>query len=484
MARAGSAPWLYPIEAHHYSPVIAALFKLTAQGTLGAAAWHLLALAAHGVNILLVWLIFVRGLAIARPYAWVATMLFALAAPGYEAIAWAAGLGYVLVESTLLAAVYLSLVARGPCATALLRWGTLLLQLAALAIWDWGALLLPIVAACWWFRSCRAATAATCPPLPSGEGRGEGEVGRAVDLAASAFRDSPHPNPLPKGEGTFTRLAPMASLFWPAAVAWVGGLAVKFSFGCSAGYHRSFDLVRYAYYFLTSPIRCLYPNGPASFYWSAAGLASTVALAAFLAARSRRDARILLLGGIFLFSQLPYTFLAAPTSRYFYLSAPFFFAAVVLAVAGWKSRAGKIGPLAALLVLHACWAHQRAELYLGAYGQSQAIYRVLAAIPAGDGRLPLVVVDLPDSYGPPDLMWGPNMWRNGMPAFPREIIRVSTPECPFTWPGCGFPQLSRAAILARYQGHAIYAVHYAAAGDWRRFQVDCWSAGGDRTCRR
>ena len=185
LARAGSAPWLYPIEAHHYSPVIAALFKLTAQGVIGAAAWHLLALAAHGVNILLVWLILVRGLGIARPYAWVATMLFALGAPGFEAIAWAAGLGYVLVESTLLAAVYVSLVARGPRTTALLRWGTLLLQLAALAIWDWGALLLPIVATCWWFRSCRAATAATCPPLPSGEGRGEGEVGRAVDLAAT-----------------------------------------------------------------------------------------------------------------------------------------------------------------------------------------------------------------------------------------------------------------------------------------------------------
>ena len=56
------APWLYPIKAHHYSPVIAALFKLTAQGVIGAAAWHLLAHAAHGVNILLVWLILVRGL--------------------------------------------------------------------------------------------------------------------------------------------------------------------------------------------------------------------------------------------------------------------------------------------------------------------------------------------------------------------------------------------------------------------------------------
>ncbi len=295
------------------------------------------------------WLIFVRGLGIARPYAWVATMLFALGAPGFEAIAWAAGLGYVLVESTLLAAVYLSLVAGGPRATALVRWGTLLLQLAALAIWDWGALLLPIVAACWWFRSCPAGTAAMGVSAVQAN-RGDKPRG-SLDVCPWK-----------------TRLAAMASLFWPAAVAWVGGLAVKFSFGCTAGYHRQFDPVRYAYYFLTSPIRCLYPNGPASFYWSAAGLASTVALAAFLAARSRRDARILLLGGIFLFAQLPYTFLAAPTSRYYYLSAPFFFAAVVLAVAGWKSRAWKIGPLAALLVLHACWAHQRPSCTSGPMG--------------------------------------------------------------------------------------------------------------------
>ncbi len=477
IARAGVVPWLHPIEPHHYSPVMAALFKLTAQGVIGSGTWHLAALLVHGANILLLWLILVRGLAVARPYAWVITMLFALGAPGFEAIAWASSLGYVLVEATVLAAVWLSLSAPPPRGETLVRWGTPLVQLAALAIWDWGIMLLPIVAACCCFRAYR--------PLPTeprtlAQSASEGALRHGLTWFLPRLRFGL----VSCCEQLPAALRRSVSLLWPTAVAWIGVLLVKFSCGYSAGYQRSFDPIRQGYYFLTSPIRCLYPNGLAAFYWSAAGLGLALVLMVFLAVRCRSDARIALLVGIFLLCQLPYVFFAAPTSRYYYFSSPFFFAAAVLAVAPWKSRAGKVGLLAAVLGLHACWAWQRADLYQGAYRQSQAVWRTIEAAAPGDARTPLVVVDLPDSYGPPGLMWSPNMWRNGVSAFHRELIRVNTPGCPFAWPPSGIPELSRAEILARYRHSDVCAVSYAAEGDWRSFQVERWNAAASRCGRR
>ena len=64
------------------------------------------------------------------------------------------------------------------------------------------------------------------------------------------------------------------------------------------------------------------------------------------------------------------------------------------------------------------------------------------------------------------------MWRNGVSAFHRELIRVNTPGCPFAWPPSGIPELSRAEILARYRHSDVCAVSYAAEGDWRSFQVE------------
>ena len=85
------------------------LWKLTSQGVMGPAAWHGLALAAHLANTLLLWLILVRRLSVARLEAWMATLLFAVNAPGFEALAWACGLGYVLVTFCILLSVYLAL---------------------------------------------------------------------------------------------------------------------------------------------------------------------------------------------------------------------------------------------------------------------------------------------------------------------------------------------------------------------------------------
>ena len=193
------------------------------------------------------------------------------------------------------------------------------------------------------------------------------------------------------------------------------------------------------------------------FYWSAAGLGLALVFMAFLAVRCRSDARIPLLGGHF--SPLPTPlYLPGPCRPRadYYFSSPFFFAAAVLAVAPWKFRAGKIGLLGRLLGLHACWAWQRADLYQGAYRESQAIWRrhrgrCPPRRPHASGRGQLARLLRPAG---PDVE--PQHGRYGLPAFHRELIRVNTPGCPFAWPPSGIPELSRERIL-RVTGRATYA---------------------------
>jgi hypothetical protein len=429
---AGAAPWLHPLGTQHHCPLISVLLKLTDRGVIGSGTWHGLALAGHGVNIILLWLILTRLLAVARPYAWAITMLFALNASGFEATVWAGCLGYVLVETTILMAIGLALAA-GPQSKALVRWGMLLLQIVAFAIWDWGLLLLPIVAASyllyhWPRKTCRPAEA--------------------------------------------------AGLLWPMAAGWaLMVVLVKLSFGYSPGYAIAFDPVHRAYYLLTAPVRCLYPNGLYAFYHSRVGLGLALAVLVVLALGSWLDLRIRLLAGLFLLCQVPYILLSGPESRYCYLSSAFLFAAVVLPLAGGSVRAWKMGLLVVLVGFHAFWSWQRADLWKTAYREAQAVRMAVDAAAPGDSRTPLVVVNLPDSYGPPGLMWRPYMWRNGLTAFGRQIIRVNTPGSPLGWAESGIAQVPREQIRSRYPDSVICEVMFSREDDWRHLEVRRWSAG-------
>ena len=123
-----------------------------------------------------------------------------------------------------------------------------------------------------------------------------------------------------------------------------------------------------------------------------------------------------------------------------------------------------------LVVMNAVWAVDRAALWKGAYREAQ---RVKAAIEAEMQNLPgpTVVVNLPDRYGPADMMWRPYVWRNGLIAFNGEITRVNTPGVPFTWDVSDTPVMERSDIRKRYPGYKLIEVTYAEPHDWRHFAV-------------
>jgi len=89
---------------HHFSPVIAGLFKLAANHLFPLVAWHLLVLFAHSVSICLVYIIARSALKIEKWPTLFATAFFAISSAGIEALAWKCAIGYVLITPCVLAA--------------------------------------------------------------------------------------------------------------------------------------------------------------------------------------------------------------------------------------------------------------------------------------------------------------------------------------------------------------------------------------------
>ena len=435
IATAGSRPWLKPLEEHHYSPVMAALWKLTSEGVIGPKTWHGLALAAHCANILLLWLILVRRLSVARFQAWTAAVLFAVNAPGFEALAWACGLGFVLVSCCILMAVYVTL-SRPEEVSRRTPWVLAILQLAGYAIWDWAALLAPIAL---------TSHVVFSPPRN----------------AAQAIRT--------------------ARLLLPMAACWAAVPIVKRSLGIALGYGVTLDLARSAYFVLTAPLRTVYPWGEAALFKSPAGLAAAILVVFVFAAGSRADRRMGWASAVFLLCQGPYALLGAPESRYFYLSTAFLACAAVVGLARWPDRRLRLVLLIALVGLHGLCSAGRALLWKGAYREALHVKDAIEAIADGERGRELVVVNLPDRYGPAGLVWRPYLWRKGLSAIRARIVRVNTPGCPFTWADSGIPTLPPERIASEYGGRRICEVIYAEPGRWQVFAVVPWDAAGHFT---
>jgi len=259
-------------------------------------------------------------------------------------------------------------------------------------------------------------------------------------------------------------------LLSPSLLCWALILAVKGLLGHSMGYSVSFSPGRTVYFLVSAPLRTVYPNGLVQFYRSPFGIGGSLFLLLGLCGLGASDRRIRGALVLFFVCQVPYALLGAPESRYFYVGSLFFYPALVLAATRIPGRASFLIIAAALVALNGFWAVNRALLWKGAFREAQS---VKAAIEGrmGTPRDTKVVVNLPDSYGPQDLMWRPFVWRDGLSDFRARIIRVNTPHVPFTWREARIPVMTRDEICGAYSAFDILEVTYASSESWRRFQV-------------
>ena len=386
-------------------------------------------------NIAMVWQILIRRLAVSRLEAGTVTFLFTLCSAGFEALAWSCALGYVLTLTIVLLGFLLLLpLDRDITASSRVRFAAL--QIIALLIWDWGILFFPLMALCFAFS-----------------------VTHSRDISSV----------LRKG----------ASLLWPSFGCWLLFLVIKASLGQSQGYSVSLSPVRSAYFLLTAPLRCTYPNGPTPLYKSPLGLSVSLCMFLALVVTSRmspndpcRDCDFLCL------SDSVRVVRSRRNRGIFTLRAPFSIHRSFFPRRTSPAQNIRLAVVFALVVMNAVWAVDRAALWKGAYREAQ---RVKTAIEAQMRHRsgPIVVVNLPDRYGPENLIWRPYVWRNGLTAFNGEIIRVNTPCVPFTWDASGIPVMARSDIRKEYPDHKLIEVTYAEPHELETFRGS-WHHGNAR----
>lgn len=422
IAAAGGVSWFRPLESHHLAPLMNSLFKLTAANYLTAKHWHLLALVLHLGNCLLVYHIITAKWQLQANVALAGALIFAAGPAGYEAQAWAAALGYVVVTTWALLAFLLGLnflASRGAHQSLLLGF----IQLAALASWDWGVLVTPLVA---------SLLLATPSKLP-GKSRA-------------------------------------ARFLLPSLIVIVAISVYKLTLGAALGYNVKANLVRGLGYLGLSPLWVAAPNLPIELYTSWLGITVSAAmwLTGILLAYSRPQLRFPLIG--FALCQVPYLLFGAPQSRYFYLASVFWVFSLTLSTTLFKKQPYVNLILLLYLMLTIVWANRRAELWYEAYQAAMDVKSSIESLPPCP-QSELVIVNLPDSYGAPNIMWRPYIWRNGLRAIPRTIVRINTHGCLFIWAGSDIPLIERSAITARYPHGCIYEFIDAFQGKRQVFEL-------------
>lgn len=428
ISRASHTNWFYPLETHHWSPVISTLFKATSEGLIGRTSWCVLAFLAHCANISLVWEILVRRLNVYRFQAWAITLLFTLCPAGFEAITWSCAIGYPLVTFIILLGFYFICCEELGHNFKYLSIILGLLQVIALQIWDWGILLSPILFFCFVSHFLTA-----------------------ENKKIACFR--------------------WAKILFPSCLCLIVFLVTKKLAGQSYGYTLHLDMISSIRTLVTTPLWGIYPDGSADFYKSPLKHVVTFCIILFFCYASIKDSRIRLFIMIFFICQLPYILFSTPESRYFYIGSFFLYSAIVLSIGLINIALLRVGLTVILISLSTQMSFNRALLWKGAYQESNLIRISIDNLSAQARSRQVVVVNLPDRYGPKGMIWRPFMWRNGLSVFKESIARVNTNDAPFTWPEIWIPVLNRTEVFIKYPNLPVFEVAYNDVDSWSKFKV-------------
>lgn len=378
LERVRGAPFYMPIENHHYNLFINFLFKQVTLGNLSPAGIHLIAIAGHFINTYLVFLIARKGFSQNFTVASGTSLLFAVSPAGVEAIVWCCAIGYIATTFWILLAVYFF--------TQQHRYNPLyyvLIQLCAFACWDWGMLVFPAL------------------------------VVMTIFYQTSTSRKE--------------RLIAIL----PLGVCWITVLVLKKVFGFSMGYAINSPLV-FLKNFFSAPFVTLLPEFSKEFYQSSIGIGAALLLLTALLIYSLRNpvARVAL--ALFFVCQLPQAALGHPQSRYAYVAIfPLCFAVILVGkdlFTQFKMKRGAVLTILCLGALYSIWTHDRVTLWKEGFIQMHALRSEIGAL--AEGKEEIIVLNLPDRFGPENKIWLPQGWRNGRILFPPSITFYNTPDSP------------------------------------------------------
>lgn len=413
----------------HYSPFANFLWKLTAQGFLTAQKWHFFALGLHYLNAFLVFLFIKRrspeGIA---PACYAAA--FAAANPlGIEALAWSCCLGYLLTVTWLMIGLFIYDSFRTHTTKLLSRALLLaLLQGIAFLSWDWGILLFPIL--------CTMA------------------------LTETHF-----------WRNTSTRNRWLA-FFLPIGLCWCLGVWLRATSEYAVRWQEN-GLLQISSFALEAPVIGFFPNLAKNLYFSFWGAALALAIYSWMGWIIRKNRMALGLFFCFFVSITPWVLFGNLSGRYFYLSMPFLYMVLALGISTFPANKLLAFSLAALLLLESVWMTTRVELWKGAYQQAEWLKKEIEHLASIETEKPLILVNLPEAYGPESLVMRPQIWFGGLNTFIPDMIALRMGRFPFVWQGGTTDKfLTKETIVFQYAEKPIYQIFYQNEGDWRSFKLE------------
>ena len=410
----------------HYSPMFRFLWECSASGSLSALDWHLLTFGFHIINTLIIFLIAQKCFHLSLRMALFSAVLTSLNPAGIEALAWSCSAGYVLTAALIYFSIYF-LFSRHEVVSfnqnVLTGFTLAIIQLAAFLTWDWGILIFPVLLVC----------------------------SLIIDKPyAFCWKDS------------VLRLGPIC-------LCWVIGAYLRATSDYSYSWqHNSWDtMLKFA---LGSPMLGLFPNFDKTFYSSAWGILSGSLLLVFLIWTALKSRIALALLVCYFLSILPWVLGGNPSGRYFYIPMSFIY--LILAI-GLQKIPYKTLSAFGIVFLISCelyLAYTRASLWKQAYVESQNLKFQVETIALEAAVNPIIIVNMPDSYGPNDLAMRPQMWFCGLNALYPNIKIVKTSDCNYIWkPTAAYHD--RNSIVSKYNQNELYEVVYQTTDNWKSFAL-------------
>lgn len=409
-AKEGSQLWHL-----HYAPFMEFLWKLAAAGIITPLAWHFLTLAAHGINTFLVFYIARQAFTLSFSGSLFAAMLFMLNPIGLEALTWISASGYPLMTMGLLAGIALLYKASErmtlPTAVALSMTLTLL-QATTFLTWDWAILIAPIFS--------------------------------LFALFATTIQ---------------RKLLPL--ILGPAMLLWMCAafLRVFSKYGNTWQNNDWVDVFKFA---AGSPLLALLPNVSREWFYGPVGLFTAALLIALLLRTACSCKPAFATFVAYLFSIAPWIWGGNPSSRYFYFPVAFLYLLLTCAIEKIPFNYLRQCVMLMAMAVTLTFTFTRLELWKAAEGEAQKLRHHIERIITTremhhKKQKPLVIVNMPDAFGPAEMPLRPQMWFCGFDAVLPGIQIVKTDDCPFIWkkdPN----RVKRAHIQALFQDADIYEI--------------------------
>lgn len=413
----------------HYSPFANFLWKLTAQGFLTAQEWHLFALGLHYLNAFLVFLFIKRRIPEGTTPASYAAAFVAVNPLGVEALAWSCCLGYLLTFTWLMIGLFIYDSFRTHTTKVLSRALLLaLLQGIAFLSWDWGILLFPTL--------CTMA------------------------LIETHFW---------KNASIRNR---WLAFFLPIGLCWCVGVWLRATSEYAVRWQEN-GLLEIGSFLIGAPVIGFFPNLNKNLYLSLWGYGLTLGIYFWLVSIIRKNRMALGLFFCFFISIIPWVLFGNLSGRYFYLSMPFLY--MILAMGRSTFPANKLFTfcLTALLLLESVWMTTRVELWKGAYQQAEWLKKEMEHLASTETEKTLILINLPEAYGPESLAMRPQLWFGGLNTFIPDMVALRMGRFPFVWQGGTVDKfLTKETIVSQYAEKPIYQVVYQNEGDWRSFKLE------------